>query len=211
MSASAFRRSARAVDRGRSQRILIKRLVDEHVGLLREVTRLRAAQRLTYRDPLTGLGTRRYLEARLSEELSRAQRNASYRGSLILMELDDAEAVGRRHGSAISDRAERWVAKVLGETLRAPHIACRIGAGCFAAILCDTDLPAAAELVARVHAVLARARGHRWAPCDMNVGAAAWPADGERASGLLTMANIRLVDDRRRRGPRPGAPLVLLP
>src|SRR4051794_31524387 len=125
MAASAFRRGS------------LRSLIDEHVGLLRELTRLRTSDQMTYQDLLTGLGNHKYLEMRLGEELSRARRNPSCGGSLLLIDVDSLRSVNARHGRAIGDRTLRWLAKILTEVLHDPKVVCRTTGGEFVSLLCD--------------------------------------------------------------------------
>jgi diguanylate cyclase (GGDEF)-like protein len=210
MSASAFRRRPLATDPPLTSEILLRRLLQEHAGLLQQVSHLRAWQpRLDY-DDVTGLGTRRYFDARVTEELSRAERNPSCAGSLVLLDVENLGATRARDGTAISNRALRWVAKVLKECLRISDVACR-GGDRFMAVLCDTDAFAACEVVARLRDEIARAQGQRWFPSSVSIGVAAWPDDAFTLSALIAIAAVRLVEDRRRRREQLRPHLILLP
>jgi diguanylate cyclase (GGDEF)-like protein len=208
MSASAFRRGSPVRGSALTGRVLLRRLIDEHVGLLREVTRLRASGQMTYHDPLTGLGNRRYLEMRLGEELSRARRNPSCTGSLLLVDVDSLRSVNARHGYGVGDRTLRWMAIALKEILPGNDVVCRTTGGEFIALLCDTDPRAAGEIVARLEATLAtgRAQGHRWSPPGVSIGMAGWPGDASTVPGLMAAAYARLADAKggpaQRRRPR---------
>jgi diguanylate cyclase (GGDEF)-like protein len=210
MSAFAFRRRPRATDPLLTGEELLRNLMQEHAGLLQQVNHLRAAQPRVDYDPLTGLGTRRYFEARVVEELSRAERNPSCAGSLLLMDVDQLAAARAHHGPAVSNRTLRWVAKVLRETLRVSDVACR-GGDRFLAVLCDTDRFGAAEVVGRLLGEIHRAEGRRWAPQAVSVGVAAWPEDGFTLSALITIAAVRLLEDRQRRRGLLRPRLALLP
>lgn len=210
MSVSAFRRRLRATDPFLSSEALLRQLLQEHAGLLQQVSELRAAQPRVDYDPLTGLGTRQYLEARVTEELSRAQGNLSCSGSLVLLNVDELGSTRVRHGTAVSNRTLRWVAKVLRECLRVSDVACR-GGDRFMALLCDTDSFGAAEVVGRLRGELGRAEGLRWSPAAVSVGVAAWPDDAFTLSSLQAIAAVRLLEDRQRRGAQRRPHLSLIP
>jgi diguanylate cyclase (GGDEF)-like protein len=188
----------------------LRRLLQEHVGLLQQVTHLRASQPRAEHDHLTGLSTRPCFEARVVQELSRAEGNPSCRGSLVLIDVDELHWARAHHGAAVGNRALRWVAKVLREGLRLSDVAGR-GGDRFMALLCDTDSSGAAEVVGRLRAEIARAEGMRWFPSAVSVGVAAWPDDALTLSSLNAIASVRLLEDRqRRRAPR-RPHLVLIP
>jgi diguanylate cyclase (GGDEF)-like protein len=190
--------------------MLLRQLVEEHAGLLQQLNHLRASQPANDYDDLTGLGTRRYFEARVAEELSRAERDPSCGGSLMLIDVDELDATRARHGPAVGDRALRWVAKVLKECLRMTDVACR-GGDRFMAILCDTSVFGAGEATARLRAQLNRAQGQRWFPGAVSIGSAVWPDDAFTVSALTAIAAVRLLEDRRRRREQQRPHLILLP
>jgi diguanylate cyclase (GGDEF)-like protein len=190
--------------------MLLRRLLDEQAGLLLQVNRLRASQPQSHYDDLTGLGTRRYFEGRVVEELSRVRRNPSYAGALMLMDVDNLVAIRERHGPHMADRTVRWVAKVLKESLRVGDVVCR-GGDQFMAILCDTNALGAGEAVARLRGEITRPSGYRWSPSSLSIGTSAWPDDGLTLSPLITIAAVRLREDQRRRREQERPRLILLP
>jgi diguanylate cyclase (GGDEF)-like protein len=210
MSTSAFRRRPSATDPSLTAEGLLRRLLQEHADLVRQMDHLRVAQPRVEYDPLTGLGTRRHLEGRVAEELSRAEDNRSCTGSLVLMDVEELSTTRARHGMAVSNRALRWVAKVLKECLRASDVACR-GGDRFMAVLCDTDAFGAVEVVTRLRAQIAIADGYRWAAPRISIGVAAWPDDALTSSALIAIAAVRLIEDRAQRRAQLRPQLVLIP
>ena len=184
--------------------------MQEHAGLLQQVNHLRASRPGLDYDDVTGLGTRRYFDARVNEELSRAQGNPSCAGSLVLLDVEDLGATRARHGPAVGNRSLRWVAKVLKECLRMSDVACR-GGDRFMAVLCDTDTFGAWEVVARLRGEIGRAQGQRWSPSSVSMGAAAWPDDAFTLSSLIAIASARLIEDRGRRREQLRPRLILIP
>ena len=192
--------------------MLLRRLLDENVTLRREAAALRAWQRLALEDPVTGLRSQRYFDLRLAEELSRAPERGAGLGALVLLDLDDLEGINRRHGRRAGDRALRWVAKVLKETLRTTDLACRATGGRFTAILYDTDAAGASVAVARLRRRFGRGLGRRWSPGAVSIGVASWPADAVTTLALMNAGNARLTTERRRRRARGDrGRLALLP
>ena len=63
----------------------LSQLQAENEALRAEVEGLRVYRRLAYRDPLTGLRNRRYLDERMHEEMQRARRHANPTFSVLLL------------------------------------------------------------------------------------------------------------------------------
>jgi diguanylate cyclase (GGDEF)-like protein len=191
--------------------MLLRALLNEQAGLLQQVSHLRSSQPRNDYDDLTGLGTRRYFETRLLEELSRAERSPSYTGSMLLLDVDDLAAVRARYGPVIGDRALRWIAKVLKECLRMSDVVCRGGGGRFMVVLCDTPAFDTAEVVARLRGQIVRPPGHRWSAASVSIGSATWPDDALTVPALNAIASVRLLEDRQRRRAQQRPHLLLLP
>jgi diguanylate cyclase (GGDEF)-like protein len=130
-----------------------------------------------------------------------------------LIDIDDHDELAPtrvRHGTAVSNRALRWVAKVLRESLRRSDVACR-GGDRFMALLCDTDSFGTAEVVGRLRGEIGRADGLRWFPAAVSIGVAAWPDDAFTLSSLNAIAAVRLLEDRQRRRAQRRPHLLLIP
>jgi diguanylate cyclase (GGDEF)-like protein len=124
---------------------LVRRSPDERVSsLIEEIKRYRE-QSLT--DYLTGLYNKRYFQARLIEEVSRARR---YREklSLIFCDLDHFKRINDTYGHQEGDEVLKQAARILSGTmdelsvlsrLRKSDIVARYGGEEFVAILPETD------------------------------------------------------------------------
>lgn len=108
---------------------------------------------LSQRDPLTGLGNRRFLTSRLEALCN----SPSTRLSLALIDLDQFKPINDNLGHLDGDRFLRRVAGALREATRGGDSVGRWGGDEFIVILPDTGLDAAqhaaARLVERVRAV----------------------------------------------------------
>lgn len=146
-------------------------------------------------DPLTGLYNRRYLEARLAEEVSRARRHHMPLACLFL-DVDHFKGVNDRHGHAAGDAVLRCLAERITELLRASDVAVRYGGEEFALLLPQTAATEAAVLAERLRAHLA-ARPVEVAGVDclvevtVSIGVAELAAD-ESGDGLLDGADRAL-------------------
>lgn len=96
-------------------------------------------QRMSITDPLTGLANRRYLMARLTEEVSRAERH-HYPVCFIMLDLDYFKQYNDTHGHQAGDEALVLLAQCLRSGLRAVDIAARYGGEEFSILLPQTTL-----------------------------------------------------------------------
>ena len=105
-------------------------------------------------DYLTGWHNRRYLTARLREELARAQRSGASVACLMI-DVDHFKAVNDRYGHVGGDEALREVAARIEAQIRASDTAARFGGDEFTLLLPDTSLADATRLAERVQAAVA--------------------------------------------------------
>jgi diguanylate cyclase (GGDEF)-like protein len=190
--------------------LLLRRLLQEHAQLLREVTELRLLRDHAYHDPLTGLRNTRYLQIRLNEELQRGGPLGAGAGSLVLLDIDGMGRLNQRHGRAAGDSALRWLSRQLTATVRVSDVCCRTGADRFTLILPDTDRDGAETTVIRIGQAVGAARGESWMPLNFSRGLATWPKDGRDSRELIRSAARSLEDDQRRHRAS-GARLRLVP
>lgn len=90
-------------------------------GRMREVL-----QTQSFRDPLTGLYNRRFMDETLKRELARAQRNNAPL-SVVMLDLDNFKHLNDNYGHSAGDTVLCAVASHLLKSLRASDIACRFG------------------------------------------------------------------------------------
>jgi len=106
-------------------------------------------QLMSITDPLTGLHNRRYMEARLAEELSRSRRY-DYPMSFMMIDIDDFKLYNDRNGHQAGDRALEIVAQGLRAALRKVDVASRYGGEEFSILLPQTDLNEAGVIADRI-------------------------------------------------------------
>jgi diguanylate cyclase (GGDEF)-like protein len=106
-------------------------------------------QLMSITDPLTGLHNRRYLEARLTEELSRSKRY-DYPLSFMMIDIDDFKAYNDRNGHQAGDQALEITAQCLRTVLRKVDVASRYGGEEFSILLPQTTLQEAGAIADRV-------------------------------------------------------------
>src|SRR5437870_11457972 len=106
-------------------------------------------QLMSITDPLTGLLNRRYLEARLTEELSRSKRY-DYPLSFMMIDIDDFKFYNDRNGHQAGDRALEITAQCLRAALRKVDVASRYGGEEFSILLPQTTLQEAGVMADRI-------------------------------------------------------------
>jgi diguanylate cyclase (GGDEF)-like protein len=146
-------------------------------------------------DYLTGWHNRRYLTARLREELARAQRSGASVACLMI-DVDHFKAVNDRYGHVGGDEALREVAARIEAQIRASDTAARFGGDEFTLLLPDTSLGDAVRLAERIRASMRPpvdvGRGVQQV-VTLSIGVAAWP--GQRDVEDLKAVAERLLAD----------------
>jgi diguanylate cyclase (GGDEF)-like protein len=184
-------------------RIREGRLLKARVHELTETReRLQAANRrleeLSKKDALTGLFNRRYLDARLVEELARA-RHSGAPLSILVVDVDRFKAYNDRYGHEAGDESLKVVAQTLEQEVnRASDFVTRYGGEEFCIVLPQTDGTGALAVAHRVNsAVRRRSIVHESSDVDeyltVSVGACTWTvANGRPLEGLVSAADAAL-------------------
>lgn len=156
-----------------------------------EVARLRA---LVYRDELTGLGNRRYLEERLAEEIRRARREVGYRFSLVMLDVVGFTRIKEAFGLRRGDEVLCEVARFVQLAAREQDVCCRFGGDALVVLMPGLDAAECADAVTRL-----RAQARALLPAlRLSIGHAAWFADGFGVRALLDAADRAMYADKRR-------------
>jgi diguanylate cyclase (GGDEF)-like protein len=114
-------------------------------------------QLMSITDPLTGLHNRRYLEARLSEELNRSKRYDTPM-SFMMIDIDDFKFYNDRNGHQAGDRALEITAQCLRSTLRKADVAARYGGEEFSILLPQATLDEAGVIADRLRRTIMNTR-----------------------------------------------------
>ncbi len=129
------------------------------LALERSIWQHRASQfqLMSITDPLTGLHNRRYLEARLSEELNRSKRYDTPM-SFMMIDIDDFKYYNDRNGHQAGDRALEITAQCLRSTLRKADVAARYGGEEFSILLPQATLHEAGTIADRLRRTIMNTR-----------------------------------------------------
>ncbi len=111
-------------------------------------------QWLANTDGLTGLGTRRALDAALDVEWRRADRHG-HPLAVLMIDVDEFKHFNDRYGHAAGDTALRTVARCVTDSIRRPgDFAGRYGGEEFCALLPNTDLAGAQRVAETIRAAV---------------------------------------------------------
>ncbi|PWT83237.1 MAG: hypothetical protein C5B57_07230 [Blastocatellia bacterium] len=100
-------------------------------------------------DPVSGLFNRRYFQARLEEELQRAQRHTLSVG-LLMIDVDDFKMVNDTYGHLAGDAVIRDIGEILRRSVRVFDICTRFGGEEFAVVMPGSGPEDAARIAERI-------------------------------------------------------------
>jgi len=160
-------------------------------------------------DHLTGLSQRAPFVERIDEELARARRRGAPL-SVAILDLDGFKAFNDTFGHPVGDRALQAVATRLRSSVRKSDLVARFGGEEFVVAFPETEVEQARQRVEHIREQLARVsiqvgRGEQ-RQVTVSAGLSSWPADGETFDAVLTSADARLYEAKRRGKNRVVAP-----
>jgi diguanylate cyclase (GGDEF)-like protein len=189
----------------RGQRALERQIEDRTRDLELAADRLRMANaeledanaRLAeqaHRDPLTGLVNRRRFFEAAAEHLALARRHQRP-CSVLMADLDHFKRINDTFGHAGGDEALRAAAQCVLETVREVDVVARFGGEELAALLPETDAPAAWLIAERIRGALAALEipfEGRVIRVTASVGVAEWSPDDGGVEAALNRADLAL-------------------
>jgi diguanylate cyclase (GGDEF)-like protein/PAS domain S-box-containing protein len=181
----------------------------EHIAMALSNLKLHETLRSqSIRDPLTGLFNRRFMEESLELELRRAARNRRPLG-IIMLEVDDFQAVSRSMGDVAEDSILLELGGLLRTIIRKEDIACRFGAEKFTIILPQGNLEVTSQraesLREMIRSLEIRHRGRPLGHISISAGIAGFPEQGRTVEAL-----IRVVDAALQRAKHEGGDRIVI-
>ena len=144
---------------------------------------------------LTGIYNRRHFMERAEQELSRAHRYGKPL-SMLMLDIDHFKQINDRHGHKVGDTVLKAVADLSQATFRDVDIVGRLGGEEFAALLPETDQPAALEAAERLRATIANARiplpGAPPVSFSVSIGVSSMDSPEDNIDALLQRADKAL-------------------
>lgn len=152
-------------------------------------------EQLSVTDALTGLLNRRYIEARLVEEIKRSNRHG-FPMSFMMLDVDHFKSYNDSFGHPAGDEALKMVAKVIRDTLRAADVAARFGGEEFSILLPQTRGDEAIAIAERIrHNLEQTAFPHR--KVTASIGIASCSAELCVSTDLVAAADRALYEAKR--------------
>lgn len=152
-------------------------------------------EQLSVTDALTGLLNRRYIEARLLEEVKRSNRHG-FPMCFMMVDVDHFKSYNDQFGHPAGDEALKLVGHVIRETLRGADVAARFGGEEFSILLPQTTRDEADAIAERVRQNVADAAfQHR--PVTVSIGVASCSADLCSAPDIVSAADKALYEAKR--------------
>ncbi len=151
-------------------------------------------QRLSITDGLTGLYVHRHFQARLDEEMRRAERYKEPL-ALLMIDIDFFKKYNDNFGHLAGDAVLKRVASLLKEGLESADFAARYGGEEFVAILPKQDkaqAAAKAEAIRRAVEADAFKFEDQVAKVTVSIGFACFPEDAMIKKGLIDRADLAL-------------------
>ncbi|WP_036477772.1 diguanylate cyclase [Myxosarcina sp. GI1] len=146
----------------------------------------------SFRDPLTGLYNRRYLEESLTKEIERAQRKQHYIGIMIL-DVDYFKRFNDTYGHDAGDLVLRAVSQYLREQTRQYDLACRYGGEELVTIMPEASLE---NTIVRAEGIREGIKnleliyeGKHLEKVTVSIGISCFPDDGIESHALLRAAD----------------------
>jgi diguanylate cyclase (GGDEF)-like protein len=143
-------------------------------------------KKLSITDPLTGIYNRRYLNRRLSEEITRYNRY-KHPFSFMMLDLDKFKEYNDTFGHIAGDNLLRDLAIIIEKSLRSIDIAARFGGDEFVAIFPQTPKVDAIQITNRLKEGIDSAlkeKGHEM-ELSVSIGLATFPDDASSIMELI--------------------------
>ena len=158
-----------------------------------EVLRLEL-QEQAVRDPLTGLFNRRYLKETLEREVSRARRDGSPIG-IMIMDIDEFKNVNDLFGHNAGDRMLEAMGELLRANIRLGDVVCRYGGEEFVIVMPGASLQVAyqrAELIRSKFEQMYLPFENELLHATISLGVAGFPVHGIDGEDALIRADRAL-------------------
>ena len=191
-----FHLQSRTMDDFPEAQLQMAQALADSIALALANLRLRETLRQqSIRDVLTGLFNRRYLEEALERELSRATRNQTKVG-LLMLDIDYFKQFNDKFGHPAGDLLLRELGNFLRQSIRGGDIACRYGGEEFLLLLPDNSLETLRQRAEQVREDLKKlhvpGQGESWESITLSMGVAIFPDHGSTGEVLLKAADEAL-------------------
>lgn len=154
----------------------------------------------TLRDPLTGLGNRRFLEEFVDTLVATVKRRKT-KISVMMLDLDYFKMVNDTHGHDAGDAVLKVVARILREAVRSSDLVIRFGGEEFLIILQDAVVEDAGRIAESIRSTIAETKitvGDVILQKTISIGISCFPDDSETFWQAVKFADIALYQAKER-------------
>ncbi len=157
---------------------------------------LRQAVELMNHDDLTGLANRRHLKSRFW-----VLRKRRVPMAVLYFDLNGFKRINDDHGHELGDKVLSVIGQRLKQGVRPGEMVARIGGDEFAVLLADAEMGTLDRVAERLMQALEEPvhLAHLTVHISASVGAALYPDDAESFEALLSQADERMYEHKRRR------------
>lgn len=148
-------------------------------------------EQLSLIDPLTGIYNRRFLDARLEEELNRSLRQG-LEFTVLFIDLDHFKKYNDQYGHLAGDAALRKTAEIIKASLRDMDIVARYGGEEFCVLLPGTSKRLSLHVAERILEGIGQERFPCGARLTASLGIASFPEDAGTLASLLHASDMAL-------------------
>ena len=154
----------------------------------------------SFRDPLTGLFNRRYMDEAMQREFIRADRG-KLPVAVAMIDIDHFKRFNDTHGHEGGDVLLKAFGAMLAAHARGDDIICRYGGEEFAVILPGADLETAAARLDEIRLAVKKLHpvsgGQALGPVSLSAGVAVYPRDGATGGAVIVKADAALYEAKR--------------
>jgi len=167
---------------------------------LQRVKLYQEVQQSAITDSLTGAHTRRYLMARLDEEIERSEmRKMSL--SLLMIDVDLFKGFNDKYGHLVGDQVLRAISLMIEENIREIDYLGRYGGEEFCAVLPDTDSDGGFFVAERIRKAIEETGVDAYdtkLKVTVSIGIASFPQDAKNSMELIDKADWALYRSKKR-------------
>lgn len=156
----------------------LKRAMLLGVGLLHN--NIKKLREDLHKDPLTGLGNRRSLDATIQEF-----KNLEIKFSIITIDIDYFKKINDTYGHDIGDKVLKNLANILAHVCRLNDVPCRIGGEEFLILLPNTRKEDAAKIAERLRVNVEQAEMPMVGRITISLGISSYPDDSVDVTSVL--------------------------
>ncbi len=179
----------------KDQDILISMLAEQIALGLSNIKLRETLRNLSFRDALTGLYNRRYLEETLEREISRCARKSTTL-ALLMIDIDHFKQFNDKFGHEAGDIVIQSLGNVLRNFARKDDIACRYGGEEFIFVMPEIELKTALQRAQALHEAVSKLHcrygSEALTQITISVGLAMYPLHADNMHDLIAASDTAL-------------------